>query len=355
MIARVIVLIAIILCLAIGVAAKTAKTYVAPTRGNDSGACTKSSPCKTIAVALRNTKDGGTVILLEAREDGAKCAFFYDNPTITQSVTIKPARGLASKPCFKPTAASQDAFLINGANINVKLRSLKVAESGGFVGVSFVQGASLEISDFDMTSLNHGIIQQDGKSLVVRKSKIESSMSLWMEDNRTVDRTAMLDSVKMPGNVGRGHYAILVGTRANLVLRDSEITGSSKTAIFVTGGAKLKDVTIAHSQDFISGPGRFELVNVRADDELPFPSGINGRVTDQNGSVIANARVVITQRSDHSMRQLGTDDNGEYEADLRADTYDFEVSKDGFKTAVRKGIRAAGDGRRYVDFVLEVK
>lgn len=352
---RVIVLIEIIVCLAVGVDAKTAKTYVAPTRGNDSGRCTKAAPCKTIAAALGNTKDGGTVVLLEAREDASKCLVVYDNVKISQSVTIKPARGLSSKPCFIPTALSQTPFTIDGANISVELQSMKIDHGGGFVGVEFTRGASLEINNFYMDSLNHGIIQDAGNRLIVRNSMIKASMGLWMEDNGAIERTALLDSVKLPGNVGQGHYAILIGTRAELVLRNSEISGSSKTAIFVKGSAKLKNVAITHSEDFISGPGRFELANVSAVDEVPFPSGINGRVTDENGSVVVKARVVLIQRSDHSRRQLGTNDNGEYEADLRADTYDVEVTKDGFKTAIRKAIKAPGDGRRYVDFVLEQK
>src|SRR5205823_5285937 len=122
------------------------------------------------------------------------------------------------------------------------------------------------------------------------------------------------------------------------------------TAIYVRGSAKLNDVRISNAEDFISGPGSFELTKVIAVDVLPFPSGINGRITDPNGAVIASAQVTIAQRSDHSRRRLGTDDNGNYEADLRADV---EVSKDGFRTAVRKAFRLTGDARLYVDFVLE--
>ena len=84
-----------------------------------------------------------------------------------------------------------------------------------------------------------------------------------------------------------------------------------------------------------------------------FRSGIAGRITDPNGSVIVAARITIVARSSHASVSRRSNDEGTYTADLDPDVYDVEAQANGFKTARRKSIPVLREGRSYVDFVLE--
>jgi hypothetical protein len=86
-----------------------------------------------------------------------------------------------------------------------------------------------------------------------------------------------------------------------------------------------------------------------------FSSGIAGRTTDPNGSVIVGVRIKIVGRSTKTIVSQKSNDVGEYVADLEPDVYDVEADGDGFKKATRKGIPVLREARSFVDFVLEPK
>ena len=84
-----------------------------------------------------------------------------------------------------------------------------------------------------------------------------------------------------------------------------------------------------------------------------FPSGITGRLTDQNGAVIVGARIKIIARSTEKVFSFETNIEGEYVANLDPDVYDVEAEADGFKKARRKSIPVLREARSFVDFVLK--
>src|SRR5580765_7769757 len=86
-----------------------------------------------------------------------------------------------------------------------------------------------------------------------------------------------------------------------------------------------------------------------------FRSGIAGRTTDPNGSVVVGVRIKIVARSTKTVVSQKSNDVGEYVADLEPDVYDVEADADGFKKATRKGIPVLRESRSFVDFVLEPK
>lgn len=87
--------------------------------------------------------------------------------------------------------------------------------------------------------------------------------------------------------------------------------------------------------------------------QTKFKSGISGRVTDLNGSVVVDAWISITRRSTKKVvHQVKTDQIGEYSVDLEPDIYEVEAEAAGFKKVKRKYIPVQSEGRNIVDFVL---
>ncbi|MDT4966708.1 MAG: hypothetical protein QOJ64_1445 [Acidobacteriota bacterium] len=259
-------LIALCLLLSADAVAMSSKTYVSPTKGSDETLCTKDKPCKTIAAALRNTKEGGTVILMEAGETNGKCVVIYDRvTTITRSVTIRAAPHLQSKPCFIPRTddgKGDFSITIEGSNIIVKLQSLKIAEAGGNVGIYFRSGSRLTVEDCDFSSLNHGIVFAGGNLLLVTKSRFDASMAIWLKDSPTARKSSVIDRSTFVGHTNLPHYPLLVGTNGGVVLQNSTISVDCPTAVFVKGSARLRNVHINKAAAPFGGNGSLELRGV---------------------------------------------------------------------------------------------
>ncbi|HEU0176411.1 MAG TPA: carboxypeptidase regulatory-like domain-containing protein [Blastocatellia bacterium] len=74
---------------------------------------------------------------------------------------------------------------------------------------------------------------------------------------------------------------------------------------------------------------------------------IRGTVTDPNGSVIANAKVQVTDLETNLSRDFTTDKEGNYEAaGLKSGNYRVSVSSTGFKTSVAEVVLRGGDTAR---------
>lgn len=83
--------------------------------------------------------------------------------------------------------------------------------------------------------------------------------------------------------------------------------------------------------------------------------GITGRVTDQAGAVIGNAKVTALNVETNEVREARTNDEGNYTIpQLPAVTYTIKVEATGFKTASVEGIKIAVQVIRTVDVTLEV-
>ena len=85
-----------------------------------------------------------------------------------------------------------------------------------------------------------------------------------------------------------------------------------------------------------------------------FPSGISGRITDRNGSVVIGAKITIVAQASNVRVSRTSNDEGQYTADLEPDVYDVFAEANGFRRAQRKSIPVEREGRNYVDFVLEM-
>jgi hypothetical protein len=70
---------------------------------------------------------------------------------------------------------------------------------------------------------------------------------------------------------------------------------------------------------------------------------VTGTITDQSGGAVAGAAVKLTNAATGEVYQFTSRQNGSYLAPLLAPgDYQIEVSKTGFKTMVRTGIRVVG-------------
>ena len=70
-----------------------------------------------------------------------------------------------------------------------------------------------------------------------------------------------------------------------------------------------------------------------------FRGGIQGTVTDSSGAAVAGAQVTVTSAETGLTRTVGTDAAGNYTAtELPLGTYNLTATKNGFRTAVVKGV-----------------
>jgi hypothetical protein len=82
---------------------------------------------------------------------------------------------------------------------------------------------------------------------------------------------------------------------------------------------------------------------------------ITGRVTDQNGAVVTNAKVTAANAETNEVREVTTNDEGNFTIpQLQASTYTLKVEAPGFKTASVEGVKIAVQITRTVDVTLEV-
>jgi Carboxypeptidase regulatory-like domain/TonB dependent receptor len=82
---------------------------------------------------------------------------------------------------------------------------------------------------------------------------------------------------------------------------------------------------------------------------------VTGTITDQSGGAVAGAAVKLTNAATGEVYQFTSRQNGSYLAPLLAPgDYQIEVSKTGFKTMVRTGIRVVVTETETVDIVFQV-
>lgn len=82
---------------------------------------------------------------------------------------------------------------------------------------------------------------------------------------------------------------------------------------------------------------------------------ISGTVRDNQGGVVPNANVTITNGATNLVRNATTDEDGFYTAtNLPVGTYSILVARDGFKRAEQRGVVLVADARLTVDVTLEV-
>src|SRR5690348_16625580 len=82
---------------------------------------------------------------------------------------------------------------------------------------------------------------------------------------------------------------------------------------------------------------------------------ILGTVQDPSGSMVAGAKVTVTNTGTNQSSTTATNGLGYYEIPyLKPGEYKLQVSSPGFKTTDRSGVTLAVDSRLRLDFKLEV-
>ena len=93
---------------------------------------------------------------------------------------------------------------------------------------------------------------------------------------------------------------------------------------------------------------------------LPFRASaqdatIVGTVTDPSGSVIANAKITVTNLETSLTRSITTNDSGQYVLpDLHIGHYDVKAEASGFKVAEQKGLVLNVGDRTRLDFQMQL-
>src|SRR5215831_9221679 len=81
---------------------------------------------------------------------------------------------------------------------------------------------------------------------------------------------------------------------------------------------------------------------------------ISGTIRDNQGGVVPNANVTITDAATNLVRNATTDEDGFYTAtNLPVGTYTVLVARDGFKRAEQRGVVLVADARLTLDLALE--
>lgn len=82
---------------------------------------------------------------------------------------------------------------------------------------------------------------------------------------------------------------------------------------------------------------------------------IAGRVSDPAGSVVPEARIVVTNVDTGAAREAMSNDQGYYTMpSLSPGNYRVSVQKEGFKSIARSGMQLLSDDKARLDFVLEL-
>ncbi len=135
---KALVVVSFILAISSVAQAQATRTWVSGV-GDDVNPCSRTAPCKTFAGAISKTATNGEISVLDPGGFGAV--------TITKSITINGDGTLAGI-----LASLVNGVIINGANVNVTLRSISINGAGnGLNGIRFIQGSTLKVENVTIT------------------------------------------------------------------------------------------------------------------------------------------------------------------------------------------------------------
>lgn len=81
--------------------------------------------------------------------------------------------------------------------------------------------------------------------------------------------------------------------------------------------------------------------------------GIEGRLTTEEGWLIPGAYIRLANKATKQIRQVQSDDKGEYTICLTAGVYNVFADSLGFKPAKRQSIKVETSVRNIIDFVMK--
>jgi Right handed beta helix region len=117
--------------------------YVSP-KGKDTGACTKSAPCKTIGHAVAAAKKGDTVSVASGT--------YREQVTITKDISV-----LGTGKSVVDATGKDNAFLVQGAGADGALVKGFVAEHATFEGILAMKTARVTIENNTVRNNNLGV------------------------------------------------------------------------------------------------------------------------------------------------------------------------------------------------------
>jgi hypothetical protein len=200
------------------------RTYVSGT-GNDSNACTVSSPCKSFSAALALTVAGGEIYVLNSAN--------YGVVTINKAVTIN-AEG-ATGGVLAPSGAG--ITVSAGANDLVTLRGLDIdGAKSGSVGIQFTSGRALNVQKTTVRNfVNTGINSASNGTLIVSDSAVTNNGSNGIVvGSGSASANATIARVTATGN-GVG---ILASGAVNVAITDT-VTGNNNYGIGASAAAVM--------------------------------------------------------------------------------------------------------------------
>jgi hypothetical protein len=206
--------------------------------GNDSNACSESSPCLTFSGALAKTGSGGEVRCL----DGGDYTSFAHGVTITFSVTID-CRGTNASVYNDNTG---DGIDINAPGGVVVLRGINFnaagVPGGSDIGINIAAATTVYIEDCTVMGYYRGIndVRTTGftqlfiKNTVVRDN-LYNNNSPGILLAAAPKNSVVLENVQSLGN----GYGVAVATGNNVVISRSVISGNGIAGIEADPGAQV--------------------------------------------------------------------------------------------------------------------
>jgi hypothetical protein len=206
--------------------AQATRTWVSGV-GDDANPCSRTAPCKTFAGAISKTATAGIISCLDPAGFGAL--------TIVKSISIECKHTQGSV-----LAPGTNGINVNGANIIVHLRGLVIeGTASGTIGVNFINGSQLHISDSKIYGFTTGSAMGIKFAPPAGVTATLTLTDTIISDNGTTATNGGL--IVQPLTTGSAHVSL---TRVQLL---SNSTGVRADGTGVTGFVRvsMRDSTVA--------------------------------------------------------------------------------------------------------------
>lgn len=237
-----------------GAAAQATRTWVSGV-GDDANPCSRTAPCKTFAGAISKTAAGGEISVLDPGGYGAV--------TITKSIVINGTGTLAGI----LTSGSNGIVINAGVNDVVTIRDISIeCTATALDGIRFIGGAALHVEDTTIRGCSESGIDfqpaaqaaTSAAQLHLRNVHIGNVISTPTGDAGISVRpaagrqaVAVIEDSRVDGN----KIGLRVEARANVVVRDSSLSGNSNNGIAIISSTDLARATIEGSTLNFNGVG----------------------------------------------------------------------------------------------------
>jgi hypothetical protein len=210
----------LIACLCVAAApagAAVQRTFVA-SYGLDTNACSVAAPCRTFTQAMRQTSDGGEIIVLHSAGYGPvvieKSASIIAPPGIYAGIAVTSGVGIQ----------------INGTGIDVSLRGLSLNGLGGDFGIYVQRARRVQLERVDVSGFPCGIGGLSGGDLRLVDAHVWGSGSAGITLAPALPDVlyATLERVRIDGNfIGVNAYNDTMVTVRNSSFARNSATGFS--------------------------------------------------------------------------------------------------------------------------------